>query len=166
MVYVGIVAEEMDWTLEPLETVIPGQPTSVSIDNNVAFRAGNPTLSGMGLWRMGVFGSRNMQGSGDKFGYVAQTLSRPQQSTTLEENDALEVMDAVTDFEIGSIGCNDYGYVCVEFTGGDAPSPTYFFRVAGAIDSTRAANTLVKCKEQECLASKCSFHSKVFYISF
>nr|XP_054751416.1 collagen alpha-1(I) chain-like [Lytechinus pictus] len=149
----GIVAQEMDWSLEPLETVVPGLATPVSINNNIMFREGNPTLSGSGLWRMGVFGSRNLQGSGDKFGYVSQTLSLPQQGITLEENSYLEVMDAVTDFEIGSVGCNDYGYICVEFTGGDSPNPNYFFRVAGAIDSSRAANTLVTCKEQECLAN-------------
>ncbi|XP_072174385.1 uncharacterized protein [Diadema setosum] len=149
----GIVAEDLDWNLEPLEYVIPGQETSVSIDSNVIFREGNPELSGSGLWRMGLFGSRNPDGSGDKFNYKSQTLSRPQEGTTLNADSPLEIMDAVTNFEIGSVGCNDYGYLCVDFTGGENPNPNYFFRVDGAADSSREANTIIKCKEQECLSN-------------
>ena len=150
----GITAENIDWSLQTLETVIPGQATSVSLDNTVFFKEGNPELSGSGLWRMGLYGSKSADGSGDRFGYVSQTLSSAQAGTTLNANSALQIDDAVTDFEIGSVGCNDYGYTCVEFTGGDDPDPNYFFRVEGAIDASKEANTITKCKEQECLSSK------------
>ncbi|XP_063953953.1 uncharacterized protein LOC129255585 isoform X2 [Lytechinus pictus] len=149
---IGIAAREMDWTLEPLETVIPGERTAVSIDNAVTFKENNPLLTGDGLWRMGLFGSRNAEGTGDRFSYVSQTLSLPQQGTTLNPNLPLEFMDAETEFEMGSVGCNEYGYVCVEFTGGDDPMPSFFFRVEDAIDSSKEANTLVSCREQECLS--------------
>ncbi|XP_063953952.1 uncharacterized protein LOC129255585 isoform X1 [Lytechinus pictus] len=150
---IGIAAREMDWTLEPLETVIPGERTAVSIDNAVTFKENNPLLTGDGLWRMGLFGSRNAEGTGDRFSYVSQTLSLPQQGTTLNPNLPLEFMDAETEFEMGSVGCNEYGYVCVEFTGGDDPMPSFFFRVEDAIDSSKEANTLVSCREQECLSN-------------
>ncbi|XP_041458867.1 uncharacterized protein LOC121410685 isoform X2 [Lytechinus variegatus] len=149
---IGIAAREMDWTLEPLETVIPGERTAVSIDNTVIFKENNPLLTGDGLWRMGLFGSRNAEGTGDRFSYVSQTLSLPQQGTTLNPNLPLEFMDAETEFEMGSVGCNEYGYVCVEFTGGDDPMPSFFFRVEDAVDSSKEANTLVSCREQECLS--------------
>ncbi|XP_072173532.1 uncharacterized protein [Diadema setosum] len=148
----GVFAEELDWNLEPVEPVYPGEETSVSIDSSVTFREGNRELVGSGLWRQGLYGSRNADGSGERFNYKRQTLSRPQAGTTLEADSPLEIADAVTDFEIGSVGCNDFGYVCLEFTGGDNPNPDYFFRAADATDNSPEANTLVKCKEQECLA--------------
>ncbi|XP_030828655.1 uncharacterized protein LOC575485 isoform X2 [Strongylocentrotus purpuratus] len=148
----GIVAKDLEWELEPTETVVPYQQTGVNIDASVFFREDNPTLSGNGLWTMGLYGSRTPDGLGDKYGYVPQTLSWPQQGTTLDEGVPLELMDVETDFEIGSVGCNEFGYVCVEFTGGDNPSPNYFFRKEGATDNSRASNTITKCKEQECLS--------------
>lgn len=108
---------------------------------------------------MGLYGSRTLDGLGDRYGYVPQTLSWPQQGTTLDEGVPLELMDVETDFEIGTVGCNDFGYLCVEFTGGDDPAPNYFFRKEGATDNSRASNTLIKCKEQECLSSKYIFQS-------
>ncbi|XP_030828654.1 uncharacterized protein LOC575485 isoform X1 [Strongylocentrotus purpuratus] len=149
----GIVAKDLEWELEPTETVVPYQQTGVNIDASVFFREDNPTLSGNGLWTMGLYGSRTPDGLGDKYGYVPQTLSWPQQGTTLDEGVPLELMDVETDFEIGSVGCNEFGYVCVEFTGGDNPSPNYFFRKEGATDNSRASNTITKCKEQECLSN-------------
>eukprot|EP00057_Strongylocentrotus_purpuratus_P020317 XP_011674791.1 PREDICTED: uncharacterized protein LOC100893890 isoform X2 [Strongylocentrotus purpuratus] len=149
---IGIVAQEMDWTIEPVETVIPGEQTTVSLDNYITFRENNPLLSGDGLWRMGLFGSRNEQGTGDRFSYVSQTLNRPQQGTTLNPDAPLEFQAVETDFEMGSIGCNEYGYICVEFTGAENPIPNFFFRVEDAVDASKEANTLTSCREQECLS--------------
>ncbi|XP_063953209.1 uncharacterized protein LOC129257173 isoform X2 [Lytechinus pictus] len=148
----GIVARDLEWELEPAETVIPYQETAVNLDATVFFREDNPLLSGDGLWRMGLYGSRTADGSGDRYGYKPQTLSWPQQGTTLEEGVPLGMPDVETDFEIGTVGCNDFGYVCVEFTGGDNPNPNYFFRKEGATDNSPAQNTLTRCKEQECLS--------------
>lgn len=152
--YLGIVARDMEWSLEPLGKVIPGQATSVGLSSTVSFRENNPQLTGERLWRMGVFGSRDAQGNGERFNYVSQTLSDEQQGTTLNENSPLQLTDVETLFDIGSVGCNDFGYVCVEFTGGDDPDPYYFFRREGAADASRPENTITKCKEQECLSSK------------
>ncbi|XP_072174093.1 uncharacterized protein [Diadema setosum] len=149
----GIISTDFDWSMEPTETVIPGQATGVSLDSTVFFRENNPELTGSGLWRMGMYGSRNADGSGERFGYVPQALSAAEAGTTLGANSPLEFMNVETDFEIGSIGCNDFGYVCLEFTGGDDPQPSYFFRVDGAVDGSKEANTLTRCREQECLAN-------------
>ncbi|XP_030855714.1 alpha-2 collagen isoform X1 [Strongylocentrotus purpuratus] len=148
----GVFAEDLEWTLEPVEPVFPGEESSVSLDSTVTFRDGNRELVGSGLWRQGLFGSRNRDGSGERFNYKRQTLDRPQASTTLIADSPLEVQDAITDFEIGTVGCNDFNYLCLEFTGGDNPNPDYFFRVIDAMDNSAEANTLVKCKEQECLS--------------
>ena len=150
----GVFAEDLEWTLEPVEPVFPGEESSVSLDSTVTFRDGNRELVGSGLWRQGLFGSRNRDGSGERFNYKRKTLDRPQASTTLIADSPLEIQDAITDFEIGTVGCNDFNYLCLEFTGGDNPNPDYFFRVIDAMDNSAEANTLVKCKEQECLSSK------------
>ena len=156
LLHEGVFAESLQWSLEAVEPVYPGEETSVSIDSAVTFRDGNRQLIGSGLWKQGIFGSRNRDGSGERFNYKGQVLSRPQASTTLEADSNLEITDAITDFEIGTVGCNDFGFLCMEFTGGDNPNPDFFFRVAGATDNSREANTLVACQEQECLSSKYS----------
>ena len=118
------------------------------------FQEGNREVSGNGLWRMGLFGSKNADGSGQRFNYQRQTLDRTKSGTTLQEDSDLSLPEVTTQFEIGSVGCNDFGYVCVEFTGGDDPNPAYFFRVEGSTSSRPEDNTLVECKRQECLSSK------------
>ncbi|XP_072166826.1 uncharacterized protein [Diadema setosum] len=149
----GIIATDFEWTMEPTETVIPGQATGVSLDGTVTFRENNPELSGSGLWRMGMYGSRNADGTGERFGYVPQTLNTGEAGTTLQDSSPLGLMNVETDFEIGSVGCNDFGYLCLEFTGGDNPTPNYAFRVDGAVDRSKEANTLTRCREQECLSN-------------
>ena len=148
-------AESLDWDLTPTDTVIPGQETGVSIDSYITFEDDNREVAGTGLWRKGLFGSRNPDGSGERFNYHPQILDAPQQALILAENSGmLEVFESTTPFQIGTVGCNDFGYVCVEFTGGDDPDPLYYFRVVGSTNRYPEENTLVKCKEQECLASK------------
>nr|XP_054749905.1 uncharacterized protein LOC129255586 [Lytechinus pictus] len=148
----GIAARDIEWSLELLGMAIAGQATSVGLSSTVFFRENNTEISGQGLWRMGIFGSRDAGGSGERFSYVSQTLSEEQQAKTLIENTPLNLTNVETLFEIGSVGCNDFGFICVEFTGGDGPNPYYFFRKEGAVDASRSANTITKCKEQECLS--------------
>ena len=140
--------------MEPTETVIPGTETGVRLNSNVMFQDGNREVSGSGLWRMGMFGSRNADGSGERFNYKRQTLDTRQGGTTLAENSDLSIPGATTEFELGSVGCNDFGYVCVEFTGGDDPIPPYFFRTEGSTSDRPEDNVLVECKEQECLSGR------------
>lgn len=147
-------AESLDWSLTPTGRVLPGQESAVSITSNVMFEMDNRPVEGQGLWRQGIYGSRNRDGTGEKFNYKTQTLDRMQEALPLEQDSSLEVPEAMTEFEIGTVGCNDFGYVCVEFTGGDDPEPLYYFRVVGSPTAKSEDNTLVLCKEQECLSSK------------
>lgn len=149
-----VYAESLDWSLTPTGTVIPGRETEVSLDSNVMFQDGNREVAGTGLWRQGIYGSRNPDGSGEKFNYKRQTFDRTQSGTTVAADSDLAVSGATTNFEIGSVGCNDFGYVCVEFSGGDNPIPAYYFRTEGSTSRRKEDNTLTECKEQECLSSK------------
>ena len=139
----------------PTDRVLPGQETGVSIDSTIVFEDDNREVAGSGLWRKGLFGSTNPDGSGERFNYQRQILDGRQQDITLDKNSGiLDVSEATTTFEIGTVGCNGFGYVCVEFTGGDNPNPMYYFRVVGSTNDYPEENTVVTCKEQECLASK------------
>ncbi|XP_038058441.1 collagen alpha-2(V) chain-like isoform X2 [Patiria miniata] len=146
----GVIAERFDWSYDP-GTPIPGQQTPVSFDAQLDTRSGSRDLSGTGLWKMGMYGSRSADGDPtDRFGYVSQALNPAGASTTLRGGQRMNIRNQQVDFDIGSIGCNEYGYVCAEFTKGDMPEPDFRFEVSGRSDVTD--NVLTSCKKQKCSA--------------
>ena len=103
---------------------------------------------------MGMYGSRSADGSAtDRFGYVSQALNGEGASTTLAGGSTMNIRNQEVGFDMGSIGCNEYGYVCAEFTKGDMSEPDYRFEVAGRSDLS-SGDVLTSCKKQTCSARK------------
>ncbi|XP_038058584.1 uncharacterized protein LOC119729863 [Patiria miniata] len=147
----GVLAERFDWTYDA-GSPIPGQQTPVKFNGELFTSPRSRDLSGTGLWKMGMYGSRSADGDPtDRFGYVSQALNPAGASTTLKGGTPMAIPNQQVDFDIGSIGCNEYGYVCAEFTKGDNPEPEYKFEVVGRSD-VAAGNVLTSCKKQECSA--------------
>ncbi|XP_022088423.1 uncharacterized protein LOC110978061 isoform X2 [Acanthaster planci] len=147
----GVLAERFDWDYDP-GSPIPGRQTPVSFNGELITSPRSRDLSGSGLWKMGMYGSRSPDGDpSDRFGYVSQALNPAGAGTTLMGGTPMAIRDQQVDFDIGSIGCNEYGYVCAEFTKGDSPNPDYKFKVVGRSD-VPSTNVLTSCKKQECSA--------------
>ncbi|XP_022088425.1 uncharacterized protein LOC110978062 isoform X2 [Acanthaster planci] len=146
----GVIADRFDWSYDA-GNPIPGQQTPVTFNAELGTRSGSRDLSGSGLWRMGMYGSRSPDGDpSDRFGYVSQALNPEGASTSLTGGSTMYIRNQQTDFDIGSIGCNEYGYVCAEFTKGNMPEPDFRFEVSGRTDVSD--NVLTSCKKQKCSA--------------
>ncbi len=175
---------EFEWTIDA-EDVVPGKATPVTLDTTVTVSENSRSISGDGLWKLSIFGSRTeTPDDEDRFGLVKQTLNPAQAGTELFSGRDLTINNVETMFDIGSIGCTDYEYVCLEFTKGDDPVPEYSFRVGeqapeeegvrnpllGPIDWTGNAadqtDTLVSCKPQKCNLSKLMYFPYVNWYSF
>ncbi|XP_033625444.1 uncharacterized protein LOC117288629 isoform X2 [Asterias rubens] len=147
----GVIAERFDWEYKA-DRPIPGQQTPVKYNAELITRSGSRDLEGEGLWRMGMYGSKSPDGGEtDRFGYVQQALNPAGAATTLDGGFPMPIRNQEVDFELGSIGCNGYDYVCAEFTKGDAPNPDYKFQVVSRSD-TDTGDVLTSCKKQKCSA--------------
>ena len=102
---------------------------------------------------MGMWGSQNRDGSGQRNGYKENILSEGNMAMGMAGNgETMEIGGIMTDFDVGSIGCSEYGYICSEFTKGVMPEPDFKFEIEGSRPEDEQIFT--DCKEQECLASK------------
>lgn len=150
--------------------MFPGKKTPVSIDSNILVSKLSRSISGEGLWKMTLFGSTSASGEGvDRYQPVEQILSEAQAGTSLTGGATMAINDIETMFDIGSIGCTDYEYICVEFTKGSEPVPQYSFQVGeeekesapvpiDGIDFSGSAKSekdvITDCKPQKCNLSK------------
>ena len=158
--------------------MVPGKATPIELDTTVFVSPKSRNIDGEGLWKLRLFGSKTEAGDDDdRFSLVEQTLSPAQAGTPLFRGGAMTINDVNTMFDIGSIGCTDYNYVCAEFTKGDDPLPEFSFRVgeedpdpvtSPLLDLDFSGNaatrtdTLKSCKKQKCNLSK----SIIFSIPF
>ena len=149
----GVIAERFNWEYKA-DKPIPGQQTPLKFNAELLTRSGSRDLEGEGLWRMGIYGSKSPDGSEtDRFGYVSQALNPEGASTTLDGGFPMQIRNQEVDFDLGSIGCNGYGYMCAEFSKGDAPNPDYKFEVVRRSD-VASNEVLTSCKKQKCSARK------------
>lgn len=63
--------------------------TNVSLTVYVTPMESTDTISGRGLWRVGLFGSSNLDGDGPRMGEVRQLLSPSEQAKTMESGSVL-----------------------------------------------------------------------------
>ena len=150
---VALTATDLEWELIEVESPVYGEETEIGLDVTISFTNDSPNKrAGEGLWRVGMFGSESPEGA--RFGEVYQTLNEEEDSTT-KKGPQLQIDGIASDFELGTIGCGDVQYVCVEFAKGDEPDPPFTMTVeSGRGDSS--TDTLITCKEQECSARE--FH--------
>ncbi|PIK42192.1 hypothetical protein BSL78_20957 [Apostichopus japonicus] len=146
----GLTATDLDWTITEVADPVYGEETAVELDVNVDFTPDSANKKGEGLWRVGMFGSESPDGDGDRYGDVYQTLNE-EKATTAKKGTELVIDDIATEFEIGTIGCTEVRYICVEFAQGDDPDPPFTMNVESSRGDT-STTSLVTCKEHECSA--------------
>ncbi|XP_022084270.1 uncharacterized protein LOC110975788 [Acanthaster planci] len=100
-------------------------PTNVTFELLVISAPGSQSISGQGLWKLGIFGCRYDDGWCDKIGHLPQILSPQQASTPLVGGQEMVVRDIVAHFDISIIGCDDLPYICAAFSKGDNPRPDF-----------------------------------------
>ncbi|XP_071825938.1 uncharacterized protein [Apostichopus japonicus] len=72
------------------------------------------TIRGTDLWRLGIFGSAEPDGSGPRMGEVPQLLSEEEGSKTLRSGSTLTLMGSAA-ADLRGIGDTRFPYLCVEF---------------------------------------------------
>ena len=120
----------------------------MSIFAIIESKQGTRDVEGEGLWQLNLFASRTGDGSGDRSGLKRQILEEPAASQPLAGGIPLNLLDIKTSFDLGSVGCTDYGFICLEFQKGRIPRPQfYMFTEAGT-------PTLITCHQRTCQAGK------------
>ena len=133
--------------------VILGQASPLVINSEVSFVDNEAIVTGSNLWKVSLFGSRTTTGLGQRIGGSSQILSSRQASTPLGARTAdgmhtLEINGISTTFDLSSIGCGDFTYLCLEFGKTSQPSPPFEF----ATDS--GTDTVISCKLFQCANGK------------
>ncbi|XP_038058585.1 collagen alpha-2(I) chain-like [Patiria miniata] len=140
----GVTFSDMSWSREvgPMQY---GVPAPLTIDATVSATSDSPSVQGTGLWKMNMFGSRSMNGSGVRLGERTQILDASNQAKTLPDGGGpLEFTDLRTNFPMEDLGCGEYKYLCMEFTKGDYPNPGYTYA------TTSGRRSIVSCLPEEC----------------
>ena len=134
----------MEWSREAGK-IQYGIPTPLTISAEMSTTPDSMPMSGTGLWKMNLFGSSNMDGSGERVSERRQILDDPNQAKPLVDGSVpVEFTDIGTDFPMEEIGCGEVNYLCLELTKGDRPNPDYPF-----VTST-GEESVINCKEEEC----------------
>ncbi len=140
----GVTFANMNWERE-MGQMQYGVPTPLTISADVSSTPDSPSVEGSGLWKMNLFGSRNMDGSGDRVAERSQILdSFNQGKPLLDPRTPIEFTDIGSDFPMEELGCGEVNYLCLEFTKGKSPKPDYSF------GTTSGEESLINCKEEEC----------------
>ena len=132
-------------------TVIAGQANPLFINAIAHFTSTSRSVSGTGLWRLGIYGSRRADGKGERFNYVNQTLKAVDSDMPLmpgEERD-IKFAEAMAYFDIAAIGCNGFNYACMELTKGEDANPDFTFSV---LDDPDDDDILTLCEMATCRA--------------
>lgn len=68
--------ESMFWSAGVVSNE-PGELTELEMEAFLFANESSESVAGTNLWRMGVFGSMNLNGTGPKFGYIPQVGTVP-----------------------------------------------------------------------------------------
>ena len=102
-------------------------------------------MFGNNLWRMGIFGSRYRDGHGPRMGYQKQILNATEASMPLLARKVINLMFLISvQFDVSTVGCNHYKYLCLEFAKGDNASPDFPFR------SSNGKAVFIGCRTAPC----------------
>ena len=125
----------------------------LDITATVQFTSTSADVVGTNLWRLGLYGSKNADGSGEKFNYNTQTLNNVEVSTNLLNTGPLEFTEAKAMFDVAAIGCGPFTYACMEFTKNVNANPDFAFSVLPEGD------TITLCQESPCRAGMVNSHA-------
>ena len=134
---------------EPRE-VKSGRPDPLTINMEVDSFPGTGSVDGNALWRVGMYGSPNPQGSGPKkLDYTRQILTQDQAAESLRAGETMEIPFMETEFDLTKIGCEEeFQYLCLEFTKGQRAQPDFMFEIQDG------GEEIVRCKKQPCRKGK------------
>ena len=121
-----------------------GQSATLSLDVSVSTTEKSRDVDGLGLWRLGLFGSRQADGGGQRLSNGNQILNPYHQARALSGGTPLRFRDVTARFNVDQIGCSDYQYLCVEFDKAETAQPNFAYKVSSG------EATLVSCKPQPC----------------
>lgn len=125
---IGVTIGSILWSIEAINYVSRG-PSQLLLDAIVITNVTHIPVSGTDLWRLGIYGSPNEDGSGPRLGHQSQLLNSSQAAMPLNASPSIDLHFAVPlEFDVGQLGCTDYEYLCLEFAKGDNASPDFNFR--------------------------------------
>ncbi|XP_022088426.1 collagen alpha-1(II) chain-like [Acanthaster planci] len=140
----GATFSGMSWSREVGQQQY-GLPAPLTIDAQVTATPDSPSVDGTGLWKMNIFGSRSMNGSGVRQNERTQILDGFNQGKSLSAGGGpLEFSDIQTRFPLDDLGCGEYKYLCLEFTKGDNANPDYSYA------TTTGAQSIINCLPEKC----------------
>ena len=140
----------------------------LEITATVQFTATSADVTGNNLWRLGLYGSKNADGTGQKFNYNTQTLNDVEVSESLLNGGPLEFTEARAMFDVAAIGCGPYTHACMEFTKNPDANPDFSFSVLPEGDIiTLCQSSPCRAGMMHCcyltsvvLAMSCSYHDR------
>lgn len=135
-------------------SIRPGVKDPLNVQATILFSPISAGVSGSGLWRLGMYGSRNADGRGDQYQRVYQTLTDAQQDQALV-GDRLDFVDAFGEMDITGIGCGEFTFLCFDFAKGSDPSTDFKFVSLKGSDKT----TFTLCTRRPCSQPGGSFVS-------
>ncbi|XP_033123962.1 uncharacterized protein LOC117122482 [Anneissia japonica] len=131
------------WSIKTPELVI-GEDDNTTF-KFIAYMSEKSTyVKGTSLWRIAIFGAKNIQGTGTKYSFIPQVLSAVQQATPLFLNSKLSFTVPFLRFDLSGIGCGKFKFICYTFDKNEDANPDYRFEES-------ALN--VNCKKKSCYNS-------------
>ena len=133
----------VSWGVQ-LVSIRRNAPSDVSVSASMYTMPGSDVINGRGLWRIGLFGSPSANGSsGDRFNYVRQLLSPSESSQNAGPSTKLTFPSLITQFDVLSLGCTEFKYLCIEIAKGDNPQPDFVFH-------NDAQKPIILCRKVSC----------------
>ncbi|XP_033116613.1 uncharacterized protein LOC117116651 [Anneissia japonica] len=136
------------WSIGTSALVI-GEDDNTTLKYKAQMSEKSKYVEGTSLWRIGIFGAENIQGTGTKYSFKPQVLSAVQQATPLllKSRDNIRELSFTVPFlrfDLSGIGCGKFKYICSAFDKNEDANPDYRFEES-------ALN--VNCKKSSCYNS-------------
>lgn len=132
-----------EWTIDaPRVKIDAKSPININVKAEIARQS--DVITGKNLWRVGIFGSRYVDGYGDRVGFRDQILTLKQASKRPKRGKPLKIKNIRSRFDISQIGCGEIRYFCVELA--KNPDSTVDFELRAGI----MLDSIVTCQELEC----------------
>ena len=97
------------------------------VNTTVHVHPSSPDVTGKGLWKLSVYGSKDKDGKGPQYQLVDNVLNTTQQKQSLTAGNDLLFGLSPGEIDIQGIGCGEYKFICVDFKKGDNPKPDFDF---------------------------------------
>ncbi|XP_071823315.1 uncharacterized protein [Apostichopus japonicus] len=141
----GVVFTELEWSREIPEDHVPGIDSPIFIETSVDVEPYSREVTGVDLWQVSVFASRDMLGNERRDPIYSDVLTPIDAATTLPQGGPLTFPTLETPpFDVDKMGCGEFRYLCVEFQKGDNPIPDFTYETISGED------TIVKCHPEDC----------------